>query len=193
MPGAGPEKGADDMPWHGTSEYAHSSHFRALDRNDRARWRFRLHTAHRHGWISRAARDVAEALLRHHAESGRCDPSHERLARFADCTARTVLNALRALRACGLVGWTRRIVRTAAGARQTSSAYRLLLAGLDALAQRRKPDRKACGGTMKKEILGERSDLEGARRMAAEATKSLTQIAQERAAALAAMWRGKRA
>lgn len=158
------------MPWHGNSEYANPRHFRALSREERARWRFLTDTARARQRITAIAHDVAMALLQHHSQDGRCDPGHARLAQVARCSERAVQYALNSLKASGLVAWTRRIVRTVAGARQTSSAFRLLLGAL--ATQRPRPDRKTCGGTknMKLQRLTEapRSDIDGAAAMVAE-------------------------
>lgn len=173
------------MAWHGGSEYAHSSHFRQMDRNERARWRFLTNTARARRRISAVAHDVAQALLQHQADNGRCDPGHARLARLARCSERAVRYALAALKACGLVDWTRRIVRTADGARQTSSAFRLSLAALATIGQG--PGGKRIRGTRIDEDpkgAAPRSDIATAADMARRATQSLAQIAQARAIAL---------
>lgn len=135
------------MPWHGNSEYAHAGHFRPMSRAARMIWRQRLGMARRHGAITATTYFVADELLKMHGPDGRCHPTLDTIARRARCARRTVVHALASLRDCGLIEWTRRIVRTAAGARQTSNAYRLAMAALDRLRQRRKPECKSHTGT----------------------------------------------
>lgn len=178
------------MPWHGNSEYAHPGHFRALSREERARWRFLADTARARQRITAIAHDVAMALLHHHSQNGRCDPGHARLAQVARCSERSVRNALAALKACGLLAWTRRIVRTVAGARQTSSAFRLLLGAL--ATQRPRPDGKSCRGTRTvnifKRLETPQSDVEAAAQMAgnpADAAEALRRIRAARAGIVA--------
>ena len=113
-----------------------------LDRERRARFRFLLSAHHRGGRITRAARDVGEALLRRLSGDGRCDPSHDTLAAEAACSARTVRRASAPMRALGLVRWQMRLVRTGWRAEQTSNAYELVpeLGALSVLPRVR------CGG-----------------------------------------------
>ena len=78
---------------------------------------------------------VAVALQKRLGVEGQCDPAHATLAEDAGCDPSTVLRALTALRAVGLVTWERRLVRRpwpvggrgATRAEQTSNAYELLL------------------------------------------------------------------
>ena len=63
------------------------------------------------------------ALLRRLGQDGRCDPSHATLAADAAVSPRTVRRALAALAACGLVQWTRRLIRVGWRVAQTSCAY----------------------------------------------------------------------
>lgn len=162
-----------------------------MDRNEVSRWRTLASAAHARRLITAADHDVAMALAYRLGAAGRCDPTRETIATAARCCLRTAARALARLRACGLVEWTRRIVRTREGARQTSSAFRLTLANLATAARRiaRGPEGQKGPGPFnrmeKKEEAGERSDLEAARQMAAEATKSLPQITRERLAIVA--------
>lgn len=94
-----------------------------LDRNQRARWQFLIDAHHRAGRLTRAARDIARALLRRLGVNGQCDPSHATLAADAACTERTVRNTLRSLRRLGLLNWVRRLVRDGSRVEQTSNAY----------------------------------------------------------------------
>lgn len=130
------------MPWHHQSEYAQAGHFQPMNRDERGIWTCRAQIAHRNGRLTAKALLVGLTLLRHHGRDGRCDPSHQRLARLAGCCERTVRNALDMLKACGLLDWTRRIRRDPKiGARQTSSAFRLLIAKLERLAHVPRPQR----------------------------------------------------
>jgi len=75
---------------------------RPLDREKRARFRFLLNAHHRGGGLTRAARDVGEALVRRLGTDGRCDPAHATLAEDAGCCDRTVRRATGAMRDLGL-------------------------------------------------------------------------------------------
>ena len=112
-------------PWHRGSIFGDGPRV-PLDRERRARFRFLLNAHHCGGRITRAARDVGEALLRRLSAEGRCDPSHDTLAADAACDARTVRRATVSLRALGLVRWTTRLVRAGWRAEQTSNAYELV-------------------------------------------------------------------
>ena len=112
-------------PWHRGSLFGDGPRV-PLDRERRARFRFLLSAHHSGGRITRAARDVGEALLRRLSGDGRCDPSHDTLAEDAACSARTVRRATASMRALGLVRWTTRLVRAGWRAEQTSNAYELV-------------------------------------------------------------------
>lgn len=178
------------MAWHGQSEYAHKSQFQALTRDQRARWRFLADARRSRKQITPADHDVAGALLKHLAEDGRCDPSHARLARLARCCERTVRRSLARLAACGLVQWTRRLVRTRDGAKQTSSAYRLTLADLETPIGATKPGGQPGRGTRNIDLSRAQSAAAAAAAMLdqLQPTKSLAQIARERTQARAAAW-----
>lgn len=113
-------------PWHTGSLFGPGPR-RQFTREQRGRFRFLLNAHRRAGRLSRAARDVGEALVRRLGVDGQCDPAHETLAEDAGCTARTVRRALDALRALGLVMWVRRLVRAGWRVAQTSNAYTLAL------------------------------------------------------------------
>ena len=97
-------------PWHRGSVFG-DGHRRPLDREQRARFRFLLNMHHRFGRLTRAARDVGEALVRRLGADGRCDPTHATLASDAACDARTVRRATAALRDLGMLRWQTRLVR----------------------------------------------------------------------------------
>lgn len=114
-------------PWHRGSLFG-SGPRRPLDREQRARFRYLLNAHHRAGRLTRAARDVGEALVRRVGTDGQCDPSHATLAEDAACEVRTVQRATDAMRDLGLLRWQRRLVRNGWRAEQTSNAYELLTA-----------------------------------------------------------------
>lgn len=180
------------MRWHAQSEHVHTGHFMRLDRNGRRIWRALARQARCNGRITADTEAVAAALLRHHAENGRCDPSQARLAAFAGCCERTVRRALHRLAACGLVAWTRRIMRTPAGARQTSSAYRLLIAGAERIARLPRPERHQPRPQMAEAAPAStpapRSDIAAALEIAATARRSLEGWRRQREAARAAAY-----
>lgn len=123
------------MRWHHTSEFPSPSHFRPISGRQAGDWKDRLHEARAGGLLTANDVQVARLLLQHMSAEGRCDPSHRRLATLAGCCLRSVLHALDRLKAAGLVDWTRRMVRTAQGARQTTSAFRLVVASAESLAR----------------------------------------------------------
>jgi hypothetical protein len=61
-------------PWHRGSVFG-DGHRRPLDREQRARFRYLLHAWHHGGNLTRAARDVGEALVRRLGTDGRLDPN----------------------------------------------------------------------------------------------------------------------
>jgi hypothetical protein len=133
-------------PWHRGSVFGPGPRV-PLDRERRARFRWLLDAHHRAGRLTRAARDVGEALLRRHGTDGRCDPAHATLAADAACCDRTVRRATAALRALGLLRWCNRLIRHAGTgwrAEQTSTAYELV----PAVAPPPRPvfSRSRCGG-----------------------------------------------
>jgi hypothetical protein len=75
--------------------------------------------------LTRAGLDVGEALVKRLGEDGRCDPSYACLATDADCSVRTVQRACDAMRALGLLRWTRRLMRNGPYVEQTSNAFEL--------------------------------------------------------------------
>jgi hypothetical protein len=141
---AGPRKRTRDMRWNRQSEQPSARHFVAMNRDGKRAYKARLRIARLRGAITSADEHVGQELARHvNSTTGRCDPSRSTLAREAGHCLRTVANALRRLKAAGMLEWTRRIVATREGAKQTSSAYRLLL-DRALPAKRQKPEGKAC-------------------------------------------------
>jgi hypothetical protein len=96
---------------------------RPLDREQRSRIRYLLNAHHRAGRLTRATRDVGEALIRRLGVDGQLDPERATIADDATCCVRTVARALDSLRRVGVLSWQRRIIRAGQRAAQTSSAY----------------------------------------------------------------------
>jgi len=128
-------------PWHRGSVFG-DGYRRPLDREKRARFRYLLNAWHRGGRLTRAARDVGEALLRRLGTDGQCDPCHATLANDAGCCDRTVRRATSSMRDLGLLRWQTRLVRAGWRAEQTSNAYELV----PALAAPPVLPRARCGG-----------------------------------------------
>lgn len=100
--------------WHRDSIFGDGPR-QPLKRNERARYKFLLKAHFDAGSITRVCRDIGMALLKRLGTTGRCDPSHATLAADAGCkTAKTSERATAALKALGLLTWTRRLVRTSA-------------------------------------------------------------------------------
>jgi hypothetical protein len=177
------------MPWHGNSEFAHATHFRPVTVGEQAVLLANIKRLFREGVISRTTRDVGCVLLKHvNNETGRCDPGKARLAKEAACSLRTVGTALQALKQTKILEWTRRLMRTARGARQTSSAYRFAVSAFDALAKAVKPT-KAKKETITTTVAAattQQSNIEAAKEMAREATISLQERANQMQMRLAA-------
>lgn len=112
------------MPYHADSLFG-SGPRRPLNADSRRIWLARADAARRSGSITALHVEVGRALLRRLSQDGRCDPSHDTLARDAGCSARTVRRALARLQAAGLLTWQRRLVRSGRRVLQTSNAYRL--------------------------------------------------------------------
>ena len=111
--------------WHAGSIFGTGPR-RALDRNQRARFRFLL-TAHRRArHITPLAELVGNALVKRLSVDGQCDPAHDTIAADVGCHVRTVRRALDAMRTLGLVIWQRRLVRDGWRVQQSSNAYVLV-------------------------------------------------------------------
>jgi len=121
-------------PWRRGSVFGDGPR-RPLSADERRAWLARAELERKARRLTALHVDVAEALVKRLGVEGQCDPAHATLAEDAGCDPSTVLRALAALRAVGLVTWERRLVRRAwpAGGRgatraeQTSNAYELLL------------------------------------------------------------------
>jgi hypothetical protein len=116
---------AHPRPWHRGSVFGDGRR-RPLDREHRARFRYLVQMHHTAGRLTRAARDVAMALLRRLGTDGRCDPCHATLASDVGCCDRTVRRATADIRDLGLLRWQTRLVRDSWRVEQTSNAYELL-------------------------------------------------------------------
>jgi hypothetical protein len=115
---------AYSRPWHRGSIFGDGPR-RALDREQRARFRFLLNAHRRARRLTPLSEVIGNALVRRLGVDGQCDPSHDTIASDAGCCARTVRRALEAMRVLGLVVWQRRIVRDGWRVEQTSNAYLL--------------------------------------------------------------------
>jgi DNA-binding transcriptional MocR family regulator len=75
--------------------------------------------------LTRAQAEAGDALLGFaNRRNGECWPSHVTIAKRANCATSTVQEAMKALRALGVIDWDMRIVRLTNGRdRQTSNAY----------------------------------------------------------------------
>jgi len=108
---------------------------RPLSADERRAWLARADGERRARRLTATHLLVGRALMRRLGVDGQCDPAHATLAHDAGCDPSSVLRALKALQAVGLVGWERRLVRRpwptggrgATRAEQTSNAYELLL------------------------------------------------------------------
>lgn len=140
---------AHPHPYHAGSLFGDGPR-RALDREQRARFRFLL-TAHRRARrLTPLTETVGNALVRRLSTDGQCDPSHATVAADVGCCERTVRRALQALKALGLVIWQRRIIRAGWRVAQTSNAY---LLALTANVERAPVQPKSCGGHFGRETL----------------------------------------
>ena len=178
---------------------------RPLSPDERRAWIARADLERRAGRLTATHLLVARALLRRLGVGGQCDPAHATLARDAGCDPSSVLRALKALQAVGLVVWERRLVRRpwpaggcgATRAEQTSNAYELLLPGrpvaprqerrCSAVPRRSNCDRQAAGETPSQLILKGLPELTEAELLRLKA------IQAARWARLDAEWNAKRA
>lgn len=113
-----------------------------LSGEQRAVFKAKLKLQRRPGRITGACRYVGEALLAMLGPDGRLNPTIATIAAAAGIAESTVYEALKRLRECGFVKWTRRLVRNAATgwrAEQTSNAYVLLVPSCDSGFQRQVP------------------------------------------------------
>jgi hypothetical protein len=115
---------AHPRPWHRGSVFVAPR--RALDRDQRARFRYLLSAHYRAGHVTAKGEKVGHALLKRLGSDGRCDPSHQTLADDATCDEKTVRRALETFKALGLVTWACRVVRSGWRVLQTTNAYVLI-------------------------------------------------------------------
>ena len=121
-------------PWRRGSVFGDGPR-RPLSADERRTWLARADLERKARRLTATHVVVAVALQKRLGVEGQCDPAHATLAEDAGCDPSTVLRALAALRAVGLVTWERRLVRRpwpvggrgATRAEQTSNAYELLL------------------------------------------------------------------
>ncbi len=89
-------------------------------------WTDRVWQEFRAGNLTRASRDVLLTLRTYRGHGGDCWPAHETIAARARCSASTVLRALQAARALGLITWAERRVRAGWRWLRSSNAYRFV-------------------------------------------------------------------
>ena len=113
---------AHPRPWHRNSVFGDGRQV-PLDRERRARFRYLVHAHTRAGRLTPKGEWVILELEQHLSRTGRCDPSHARLAANAHVEISTVQRSLNTARELGLVMWQRRLVRVGWRVAQTSNAY----------------------------------------------------------------------
>jgi DNA-binding transcriptional MocR family regulator len=118
--------GQDSRRWHKDSVFGEGPRV-PLDYETGVIWQVRLQIHNLAGRITDAGQKVARALFKRLGVDGRCDPSHATLADDCGKSIATVKRALKALKACGMVWWTKRLVREGWRTEQTSNAYMLTL------------------------------------------------------------------
>ena len=191
-------------PWRRGSVFGDGPR-RPLSADERRTWLARADLERKARRLTALHVDVAEALVKRLGVEGQCDPAHATLAEAVGCDPSTVLRALAALRAVGLVTWERRLVRRpwpvggrgATRAEQTSNAYELLLPDRPVApreerrcsAVRRQPDcdRQSAGETPSQLI------LRGFPEVTETELQRLKTIQTARWAQLNAEWHAKRA
>jgi hypothetical protein len=136
------------------AEYAPDSRaFQPIDRNQRVRITVAAEALERRtkgkgcksGVLKQSGLRVLRCLLFDFAAipTGRCCPSYDAIRERTGFCPATIAGALHRLEASGLLRITRRLIRTAAGARQTSNAYSFSEIGRG----ERKPDSTYSTGT----------------------------------------------
>jgi DNA-binding transcriptional MocR family regulator len=179
---------AHPRPYHRDSLFGDGPRI-PLDRERRAVWKARMEMHRRVGRITDSGAQVGTALLRRLGQDGRCDPSHQTLADDSGESVSTVQRALKALAACGLVSWVRRIIREGWRACQTSNAY-LLTAGDPPRIQPPSCDGQSDRGTKKDRY----STVQPASAPASKADReALERRARERQAAFNTAWLNRKA
>jgi hypothetical protein len=113
-------------PWHRNSVFGDGPRL-PLCRERRAVWKARIDINRRAGRITSDFGHVGEALLKRLGKDGRCDPSHETLAKDSGEDVSTVKRGLKAFYACGMVTWVRRLRRDGTHVSQDTNAYVLTL------------------------------------------------------------------
>lgn len=176
---------AHPHPWRRDSLFGDGPR-RALDREQRARFRFLLSAHRRARRIPALAEMIGNALVRRLGTDGQLDPAHETIADDVGCCARTVRRALEALRVLGLVMWQRRLVRVGWRTAQTSNAYLLAPVEAGTLPTSRPPrcDGQSVRQTRRIEIISVQQAA--AQRWAAEVSPEAQQEARAALARIAA-------
>jgi len=191
-------------PWRRGSVFGDGPR-RPLSADERRMWLARAEAERKAGRLTALHVVIGGYLLRRLGVDGQCDPAHATLAHDAGCDPSSVLRALKALQAVGLVGWERRLMRRpwpmggpgAIRAEQASNAYELLLPGrpvaprqerrCSAVQRRADCDRQGAGETPSQIILRDFPEL-------TEAELTRLRIIQEaRWVRLTAEWHAQRA
>ena len=113
-------------PWHRDSVFGPGPR-QPLCCERRKVWKARIDLQRRAGQITDGESYVGQALLKRLGQDGRCDPSHQTLAKDSGESVSTVKRALKAFWACGLVNWVRRLWRNGTRVSQDTNAYLLTL------------------------------------------------------------------
>jgi Helix-turn-helix domain len=178
---------AHPRPYHRASHFGPGPRI-PMDRERRAVWKAQIEVHRRAGRITDGQAQVGVALVRRLGQDGRCDPSHQTLAHDSGESISTVQRALKALAGCGLVSWTRRIIRDGWRACQTSNAY-LLTVGKPPAIRPSACDGQSDQGTKKDRY----SSVQPAAAAASQADQqALERLAKQRQAAFDAAWIGRR-
>ena len=102
-----------------------------LCREQRAQFRAKLLLHRRPGRLTLTCVEIGRILANMLGQDGRLDPSISHLAALARVHQATVVRALARLRACGFLGWVRRLQRRGWRCEQTSNAYALSVPACD--------------------------------------------------------------
>ncbi len=162
---------AHPRPWHKEAVFGDGPRV-PLDRERRAVWKARVNLFRRARKLTPLFEDIALALIKRLGTTGRLDPSHQTLADAVECCEKSVRDALKALKACGLISWVQRLVRAGWRVAQTSNAYVLTL------GEPPKIPASPCGGKFYRET----SSLDKSREYTSVAPPSADEIASAKAA-----------
>jgi hypothetical protein len=143
-------------------------------------WEIKVWRAFRDGEVTR---DVLLCLPKFRGRGGLIFPSHEAVAKRAECCTKTVGRALECAKGLGLLGWIQRRKRAAWGTEQTSNLYTLNLEN-----PAKQPDRQKSGLATQENLF-----FLSAMPDSADARASLARIVAERTKKAAQEWLAARA